>query len=200
MVNCNEVSTVQRRMGALSQSFLDQLTSDGFVEVGVFELNENGLMSCRLLRSEISNKNYAIYAFVGFAEGGKVLRIGESGERPVAKRILEYPRYINDACSKTLGSNGYFAGGTKPWERDGWFEYLRQFQIGLIFVKLMNEDKPLGSIKDVLHSTQNALIAKYSPPFCNDSHGSKPLKAAWEAINGKAQKHYKRQHSLGGGR
>ena len=180
----------------LSQDFRRQFEAEGFVEVGAFGLDDSGRFCCQLGDSYVLAANFSLYAFVGFSGGGVVLRIGESGERPIAKRILEYPRYINDACDKRLGSNGYFAGGTKPWERDGWFDYLRLYRTGLIFGKVLDFSRDAGARRGILHSTQNALIAKYAPPFCNDSSGSKPLKTVWEQIHGKAQKHFKRQRNL----
>ena len=176
----------------LSSAFRQVLGLHEFEVVGTFSLDSFGNMVCSLNGKAALNATYSIYAFVGVNDGGRFLRIGKYQAQPVIKRILSYPIYINASRDQRLGPNGHWAGGTKPWERDGWFGYLREFGMGLIYVKAVAPVSAIPARISRLRSIERALINEYRPPLCNDAPG-KSLQVAWEAKNGKSTKHFKTQ-------
>ena len=159
------------------------LEVDGFVEIGRFRI-EAGRFIYGFTNTEARTWLYSVYAWVGLADDGLVLRIGKAEGR-LEKRIAAYKRSLDDAMSDRLGPGEFFLGDTQPWEREGWIAYASAPPGGLLYARQIAS--PTGADADTaatLEQLERGLIRRYDPPLCGVSPAGRSRKKAWVAERG----------------
>lgn len=157
----------------LSSSFRQQLQDDGFQPMAMawFEILDGRTCRIHFNRLEMPNWEFTLYLFTSFRDRGKAVRIGKSENYDFPKRLIDWECLVGDALSeKIFDKNLKYAGGTPPWEANGWLEYTLPY--GLVFAQAV------GSI-ELLRTRERELIKRYDPPMCNDSVTGRMLAKEW---------------------
>jgi hypothetical protein len=186
----------------LTPAFKQQLKNDGFHCIGFYEIN--GKFYKIRLRKQARNRQFTIYTFVSFADGGKHIRIGKVEKTRLKDRLTPNNvckalhlqmdiawitermggwKYPKNATPEMLRDFGQFAGGTPPWEREGWIKFTVGGR-GLIFARVSATD---DETKWALCAVERKLSELYDPPCNNDRYlcSARQRKAAWVTKHGK---------------
>lgn len=167
----------------LNSQFLARLVSDNFQPIGWFNIDHGTTLRYGIDVVEAQTWCFAVYAWVSYADGGTVVRIGKS-ESALGRRLNDYQRHLSVALSDTLGPNNYHKGATQPWEAIGWREFTVPFGGGLIFAQRVDGNPTDMKLKQTLRAVELRLIRDYDPPLCGVAKAGKLRKKLWESENG----------------
>ena len=96
---------------SLNKQFLRRLSTDRFHRIGWFNIENRRIFNYGLDLPGAEAWRLSVYAYVSYADGGTVMRIGKC-EQELDVRLRGYKRDIECALSGLLGPNEYFIGGT----------------------------------------------------------------------------------------